>query len=97
MTKVGKTSKPEKVELSNISKQAQDAILIQGVAVNGPFVVNASRSNCRVGVSLPARGKCQFALSYAPTASTDQSGTLTINDNTAAEQAVVVLKGKGRK
>jgi hypothetical protein len=38
-------------------KQNQDAILIQDVAVSGPFILNAIKSNCQVGETLSAMSK----------------------------------------
>jgi parallel beta-helix repeat protein len=97
-TAIGQTSKSERVELCNPRSNRQDApILIEGAAVSGPFVVDAARSTCHAGTSLNANAKCQFALSYVPTASIGQIGTFTINNNSVAGPTVVVLRGKGKQ
>jgi hypothetical protein len=98
-TAMGKLSRGERVVLFNPRTNRQDApILIEGSAISGPFIVDIVKSTCRADASLAPQAECHYALRYSPTASTEQSGTFTISDNSAARStSMVMLKGKGTR
>jgi hypothetical protein len=97
-TMMGQTSKSESVELSNPRTSKQDTpILIENADITGPYFVNSAKSTCHVGESLSPKSKCEFSLSFMPTAATEQLGTFTIHDNSeTADQSVVKLRGSGK-
>jgi hypothetical protein len=83
---VSTTSQPQTVQLS-----ASYAISITSIETSAEF---GQTNNC--GKGLPPSGKCQILLTFAPTASGPQNGTLTINDSGADSPQTALLAGTGQ-
>jgi hypothetical protein len=83
---VGTTSQPQTVQLS-----ASYAISITSIETSAEF---GQTNNC--GKGLPPGGKCQILVTFTPTASGPQNGTLTINDSGADSPQTAPLSGTGQ-
>ncbi len=65
------------------------AMTVSGMSVSTGF---AQTSNCS---SVPVNGNCSISVTFAPTTSGAQSGTLTINDNAQGNPNIITLSGTG--
>jgi uncharacterized repeat protein (TIGR03803 family) len=83
---VGTTSQSQTIQLS-----ASYAISITSIEASAGF---GQTNNC--GKGLPPGGKCQILVTFAPTTSGTQSGTLTINDSGADSPQTAALSGTGQ-
>jgi VCBS repeat protein/ASPM-SPD-2-Hydin domain-containing protein/centrosomal CEP192-like protein len=84
---VGTASAPQLVTLSNTGNAP---LLVSGVAASGDF---GQTNNC--GVSVAAGAHCTINVTFTPTASGAQSGTLVITDNAAGSPRILSLIGSG--
>jgi hypothetical protein len=80
---LGTTSQSQTIQLS-----ASYAISITSIEASAEF---GQTNNC--GKGLPPGGKCQILVTFAPTTSGTQSGTLTINDSGADSPQTAALSG----
>jgi hypothetical protein len=85
--KVGHTSSAQTVTVTNTGSAS---VSIGGVATSGQF---AETNNC--GSSLAVGASCAVNVSFAPTSSGTQNGTLTISDNASGSPQTVSLTGRG--
>ena len=85
-TAVGLTSTPQTVTVTNTGSVALN---VSAVTVTAGFAQTNTCSN------VPASGTCTISVTFAPTASGDQNGTLTIGDNAQGNPHVVSLSGTG--
>ena len=85
-TAVGATSSPQPVTVMNTGTVA---MTVSAVTVTGGF---AQTNTCS---SIPASGTCTISITFAPTTSGAQTGTLTINDNAQGNPHAVSLSGTG--
>jgi uncharacterized repeat protein (TIGR03803 family) len=83
---LGTTSQSQTIQLS-----ASYAISITSIEASAEF---GQTNNC--GKGLPPGGKCQILVTFAPTTSGTQSGTLTINDSGADSPQTAALSGTGQ-
>jgi hypothetical protein len=86
-TDVGDTSSAQDVTISNPGSSAQT---ISSIATTSGF---SETSNC--GSSLAAGANCTVAVTYSPTASGSQSGTLTVDNSSPTPTLTVSLSGFG--
>ncbi|HEV2344050.1 MAG TPA: choice-of-anchor D domain-containing protein [Actinocrinis sp.] len=84
---IGTTSGAQAVTVSNTGNAAAT---ISSISASGPF---AQTNNC--GSSLAAGASCTVNVTFAPTASGAQSGTLSIASNAPGSPATVNLTGTG--
>src|SRR5262249_28029535 len=82
---VGTTSSSETVNLSNTG---DGPLTITNVAITGDF---SEDNTC--GSSVAPGGTCSFAVKFAPTASGNRTGTLSITDNATGSPHAVALAG----
>jgi len=80
------TSSPQAVTVTNTGNVA---MTVSGVTVTSGF---AQSNNCS---SVPTNGTCTISVTFAPTTSGTQNGTLTINDNAQGNPHAVTLSGMG--
>ncbi|HVI09343.1 MAG TPA: alkaline phosphatase family protein [Candidatus Binatia bacterium] len=85
---VGTSSAAQKVQVSNWSATA---MTISSVAVSGPFT---QTNNCGAKYG-PGNAGCTVSVSFSPTASGPQSGTLTVTDSGPNSPQVITLNGTG--
>jgi hypothetical protein len=85
-TAVGATSSPQPVTVTNMGSVA---MTVSAVTVTGGF---AQTNTCS---SIPASGTCTISVTFVPTTSGAQTGTLTINDNAQGNPHAVSLSGTG--
>jgi hypothetical protein len=88
-TRVGTTSAPQTVTLTNTSSVAAT---ISSIAVTGPYV----RASSTCGSTLAAGSSCAVSVTFTPTVSGTQTGTLAITDNAIGSPQLVGLTGRGR-
>jgi len=90
-TPVGTTSAALTVTISNLGRQAANGLTL---AVSGPYVVTAGSTTCKA--KLPGSTSCTVGVSFTPTASGDQPGTLTATvTNLGVSALLVPLNGSG--
>ena len=96
-TAMGKHSRGEQVVLFNPRTSRQDApVVIESFEISGPFIVDPIKSTCSADESLAPGSECHFTLRFMPISVSGQTGTFTINDNSAVRStSMVMLKGKG--
>ena len=82
---VGTTSQPQFVQFST-----NGPLSITSIATSTEF---AQTNNC--GNGLPAGGSCQISVTFTPTATGVQNGTLTVSDSGAGSPQSVSLTGIG--
>lgn len=82
---VGTTSQPQIVQFST-----NGPLSITSIATSTEF---AQTNNC--GNGLPAGGSCQISVTFTPTATGVQNGTLTVSDSGAGSPQSVSLTGIG--
>jgi len=85
---VGTTSAPMNVTLTNGSNGHD--LTIQKITANGDF----SQTN-KCGATLSTGASCAISITFTPTATGMQAGTLTINDNDPTGSQTVNLSGTG--
>jgi hypothetical protein len=83
---VGSTSSSQTVTVTNTGSVA---MAVSGVTVTAGFTQSNTCS------SVPVSGTCTIAVTFAPTTSGAQTGTLTINDNAQGNPHAVTLGGTG--
>lgn len=89
--KVGTTSAPMTVTLSNTGTGATDPLGITSIAANGDFRV--SSKTC--GTSLAAGTSCSIQVTFKPTKTGARTGTLTIKDFNVNGPHTTALSGTG--
>jgi hypothetical protein len=89
--KVGKSSLPLKVTLSNL---ATSALSISQIAIKGADPSDFSQTN-NCGSSLPPQSKCTITVTFTPTATGSRSANVSITDNDPTSPQTVPLSGKG--
>jgi hypothetical protein len=82
---IGGTSSVQVVTLTN---SGSGTLTISSITVGAPF---AQTNNC--GSSLSASSSCNINVTFTPTASGAQSGSLTVTDNAAGSPQTVALSG----
>jgi hypothetical protein len=85
---VGTTSAPMNVTLTNGSNGHD--LTIQKITANGDF----SETN-KCGATLSTGASCTISITFTPTATGMQAGTLTITDNDPTGSQTVNLSGTG--
>jgi len=93
-TPLGTRSKPKTVKVSNPrgnKKHPGIAVLIEAISDPGIFT---ETNGCPA--SLPAGSSCTIAVTFTPSAATEQTGTLTITDNANGNSQTVALSGTGK-
>ncbi len=85
--KVGTTSAPQQVQLSNTGEMP---IRISGIHTKGDF---AETSNC--GSTLAVRATCSVSVTFTPTGTGTRKGQLTFGDNATNSPQLVALSGTG--
>lgn len=83
---VGSTSSPQIVTATNTGTAA---MVVSGVTASAGF---SATTNCS---TVPPNGTCSISVSFAPTATGAQTGSLTINDNAQGNPHSVALSGTG--
>jgi parallel beta-helix repeat protein len=81
----GTTSAPQTVSITN---PVSTAAPVSSITISGPF---AETNNC--GSSIAANGGCSASVTYTPTATGAQTGTLTVNAGGVTD--TVTLTGTG--
>lgn len=87
--KVGTTSPPQTVTLTNVGSKT---VSILGVAIGGGKEF-AQTNNC--GTTVPAGGTCTISVTFAPPGAYRYLGTLEVNDSGGASPQTVPLSGTG--
>jgi len=90
-TAVGSTSKAKKVTVKNAGKKGTSAVNIQMISAMPPF---AESSQCPQ-MLLPGKS-CKVLVTFKPTDTTPQNGTLMITDNVIGSPQSVKLTGTGK-
>src|SRR5262249_16148839 len=75
-------------ETVNLSNTGDGPLTITNVAITGDF---SEDNTC--GSSVAPGGTCSFAVKFAPTASGNRTGTLSITDNATGSPHAVALAG----
>jgi hypothetical protein len=89
---VGHTSKTKKVTIKNAGKKKTLSVDVEMESVSPP--VFKIKSQCQKTL---APGKsCKMSVTFNPTDTTPQSGTLLIFDNVAGSPQSVALSGTGK-
>ena len=88
-TNIGSTSAPMTATLANNNLTT---LTINSITVSGPF---AQTNNC--GSSLASATKCTISVTYTPTATGAQSGTVTITDSATNSPQTISLTGTGQR
>lgn len=83
----GTTSNPQTITISNPSNVK---INFASIASSGNF---SDTNNC--GVSLSLGASCQVSVTFSPTATGSQSGSITITDSTRISPLAIPLSGTG--
>lgn len=92
-TAVGSTSKAKKVTIKNAGKKGTSAVNIEMVSAS-PHPPFADTSQCP---QMLAPGKsCKVFVTFKPTDTTPQNGTLTVTDNVTGSPQSVSLSGTGK-
>jgi Beta-propeller repeat/Abnormal spindle-like microcephaly-assoc'd, ASPM-SPD-2-Hydin len=82
----GTTSDPQTVTITNMGSAS---LTVSNVAVTGEFAI---QNNCSTVAA--AGGTCTIAVTFSPTSTDPQTGTLTITDNSAGSPRTVALSGQ---
>ena len=91
-TIVGKSSKPKALKIKNAAKKKGPPLTIQMETVSsGAFAV---KSQCRK--TLKPGKTCKVTVSFSPTDTTPQAGTLMIFDNAPGSPHTIPLSGTGK-
>ncbi len=90
---VNTSSTAKTIKLTNTSTTA--ALNITGIAINGDFALATTTGQCPSSGSVAAKGSCNLAVKFSPTAAGTRYGTITITDSDAASPQVVGLSGVG--
>jgi len=80
------------IKTSTLTNNQTKVLNISSVGITGPFNLDAS-STCAGQV--PAKGRCIVAVTYKPTATTLQTGVVTIRHDAANSPTTVNLRGSG--
>jgi hypothetical protein len=91
-TKVGHTSKAKHVTVKNAGKKKTLSVDIEMESVSPSVFV--LKSECEK--TLAPGKKCKVSVTFMPTSTTPQTGTLTITDNVTGEPQSVGLSGTGK-
>jgi Abnormal spindle-like microcephaly-assoc'd, ASPM-SPD-2-Hydin len=91
-TEVGHTSKAKKVTIKNAGKKKTLSVDIEMETVSPKVFV--LKSGCEK--TLAPGKKCKVSVTFMPTDTTPQTGTLTITDNVTGEPQSVGLSGTGK-
>jgi hypothetical protein len=86
---IGSTSSPENVTLTN---NGFVAMVIKGIETSGAF----SESSTTCGSTLAPKTNCTIGVTFTPTESGKQTGSLKIKDNAGGSPQVVALVGTGK-
>ncbi len=86
------TSATQVVTLSNTGALA---LAVNSISTTGDFAVSPSGTTCSTTSELPAGANCIVSLTFMPTTSGSQSGTLSIKDNAAGSPQMISLSGTG--
>jgi hypothetical protein len=86
-TKLGATSEPQSVTISNTGTADTT---VSSIALTGPF---AQTNTC--GTSITAGGTCTIKLTFTPTASGVGEGSLTVTSDASGGVVAVPLSGAG--
>lgn len=89
--KVGTTSLPISVELTNVGATA---LAFSGFTLSGPSAADFTQTN-DCGSSLAAGGSCTIAVSFTPSAKGIRNASLAISDNGGGSPQKVMLTGTG--
>jgi phospholipase C len=84
---LGTTSAPLTFALSNA---LSTAVAISSISTSGEF---SQTNTC--GVTIPANGQCSVSVTFTPTVTGQQSGTLTISDGAGNSPQTASLSGTG--
>lgn len=90
-TKVGTTSAPKSVTLTNVGA---NALTITKIALGGADPTDFSQSNT-CGSSVAAGKSCTFTLKFTPKATGSRSATVMVADNGGASPQTIHLSGTG--
>ncbi|HUI44199.1 MAG TPA: choice-of-anchor D domain-containing protein [Terriglobia bacterium] len=82
---VNTTSQPEIVTLTNL---ADTAVTIDSIAISGDF---AETNTC--GASVAGNGTCTISVTFTPTESGPQKGTITLTDSAPGSPQIINLTG----
>jgi hypothetical protein len=91
--RVGKTSKPRVITLTNAS--ATLTLSITGITITGANPGDFAQ-NHTCGSSLPPRQSCTFSTTFTPTAVGSRSASLSVSDNGGGSPQAVLLTGTGQ-
>ncbi len=92
-TLVGKTSKAKSVTIKNDSpKKSKLDVSITGETTAAPFAVKSQCSK-----TLAPGKSCKVSVTFSPTDTTAQTGSLTINDDAAGAPQETSLSGTGKR
>ena len=80
------------IKTSTLTNNQTRVLNISSVGITGPFNLDAS-STC--AGQLPAKGTCMVAVTYKPTATTLQTGAVTISDDASNSPTMVGARGTG--
>ena len=92
----GASSNVHTITLSNPNKKKAMPITLEGWTFTSDFTLYPAGTTCTQSMILNPGQKCTISLLFNPTASGEQSGTLTIQDNASNNQQVIKLKGTGK-
>ena len=87
---INTTSSPKSVTLSNTGTAS---LSISGITTSSKFAVTSGTNAC--GSNLAAGSNCLIYVTFTPTATGTQSGTLSITDNASGSPQSVPLSGTG--
>ncbi len=92
-TAVDTVSKPKTVTIKNgSSKKSAITVSVSGESADPPFAVS---SECII--SLEPGKSCKVSVTFSPTNTMEQTGTLIINDNEAGAPQMIPLSGTGKE
>ena len=91
---VGTPTSPGKTKKITIANPRGATIVIEGAAVTGDFAIIEGSSTC--AKALAARQRCEFTISFAPTAAGKRAGAFTIRSNGKRGTLTAVLAGIGK-
>ena len=96
LTPVGKTSKPKTIAIKNASsKSSRLTAIIQMETVSPPGGVFMISKPC-TNKKLAAGKSCKVSVTFKPTDTTPQNGTLMIFDNVVGSPQSIMLSGTGK-
>jgi hypothetical protein len=90
--KVGTTSGPQKVTLTNHSLSA---VGINGIAISGPDKGDFAQTNT-CGTVVQARSTCTISVTFKPTAVGARTATVNVNDTGGGSPQHIGLAGTGQ-